>query len=946
MMLLGTGFAAQAASELKLSPPPLALLLVSYHQGLAWSDDQVSGFKKALGDAKLDLRIEYLDTKHIRPSPAYFEQFERLLIHKYGRAKPAILLASDDDALDLALQLRADHFANIPILFSGIGRGRKAELQAAGNISGIFDDVDIYKNIDLALKLRPQTRRLVFIHDQSRSSLSQIDSVRQALRRYSQYQHEFLSELSAAELQQRLGRLGEQELVFIFAFNRDAQGQVFSHEQSTDLWAAASKAPLIAQWDINMRPGVLGGRLVTGRAQGQTLADLLRQWLQGSSLDKIPMIDGLGTPVFDFAALQHWRVREADLPAGALLINKPANWFDQLRPVLGLLLSILIGASIIIIMLLQLLRVKRRSQIALQRSESNYRELFNASSDAVSIHDIDSGAILKTNQQFSAMYGFNSEGAAAEPHGAAPLQIEDISANHAPFTRADALAWFKAAADDGAQLFEWQAKDAQGKLFWVEISLHVEEIDGVRRVVASARDVTERRAAQDEIRNLAFYDPLTRLPNRRLLLDRLKHSQDLCARHQQRGALLFVDLDHFKNINDTAGHFQGDLLLQAVALRLSACVREGDTVARLGGDEFVVMLEDLHGDELDAATQAQTVGRKILATLDHSFEFGSQVHHSSASVGVTLFGGALIEGIDEPMKRADLAMYQAKAEGRNLVRFFDPQMQSVVNQRAALETDLREAVQAQQFELHYQAQIAAGGRVLGSEALLRWTHGRRGAVSPADFIPLAEDTGLILPLGTWVLETACAQLALWAKQAEFADLTLSVNVSARQFRQVDFVELVLGILARSGARPERLKLELTESMLVADVEAVIATMNRLKAHGVGFSLDDFGTGYSSLSYLKRLPLEQLKIDQGFVRDLLTDPNDAAIAKMLIALAATLGLTVIAEGVETEAQRDFLASQGCLCYQGYLFSRPLALCRFEEFVKAQRATAASLLLRSL
>ena len=354
-------------------------------------------------------------------------------------------------------------------------------------------------------------------------------------------------------------------------------------------------------------------------------------------------------------------------------------------------------------------------------------------------------------------------------------------------------------------------------------------------------------------------------------------------------------------------------------------------MARLGGDEFVVMIEGLSENPDEAATQAKTVGEKILATFTQPYLLAGHENRSTPSIGVTLFSGHQ-SSIEELLKQADLAMYQSKTAGRNNLRFFDPEMQAIVTNRAALEVELREAVRQQQFILYYQAQVDGDGRLTGVEALVRWQHPQRGLVSPANFIPLAEETGLILPLGLWVLETACTQLAKWAAQTNMAHLSVAVNVSANQLHQADFVAQVLAVLSRTGANPQRLKLELTESLLVVNVENTIAKMTTLKAQGVGFSLDDFGTGYSSLSYLKRLPLDQLKIDQSFVRDILIDPNDAAIAKMVIALAASLGPTVIAEGVETEAQRDFLARQGCHAYQGYLFSRPLPLDEFEAFVK--------------
>ncbi|UHD18532.1 bifunctional diguanylate cyclase/phosphodiesterase [Thiocapsa bogorovii] len=442
----------------------------------------------------------------------------------------------------------------------------------------------------------------------------------------------------------------------------------------------------------------------------------------------------------------------------------------------------------------------------------------------------------------------------------------------------------------------------------------------VTGVVVVNQDITRDKAAEEEIRRLAFYDPLTRLPNRRLLLEHLAHAQGKSARSLQEGALLFIDLDNFKTLNDTYGHETGDLLLRQVAERLSACVREGDTVARLGGDEFVVMLEDLSTDPEEAAAHAERTAEKILAQLNPPYRIAEQSHHSTPSIGITLFCGHR-ESLEDVLKRADLAMYQAKGAGRNTLRFFNPEMHSVLARRATLEVDLRQGLLDGQFFLQYQPQVDDTGQVTGAEALLRWRHPERGLVSPGEFIPVAESSGLILPLGQWVLEAAARQLAAWAEQPETRHLSLAVNISARQFRDPHFVEQVLRIIEQTGANPQRLKLEITESLLLDDIGDAIATMAALKSHGVGFSLDDFGTGYSSLSYLKRLPLDQLKIDQSFVRDVLTDPNDAAIARTIVALAQTLGLGVIAEGVETQAQRSFLAEHGCRAFQGYLFGRP-------------------------
>ena len=463
-----------------------------------------------------------------------------------------------------------------------------------------------------------------------------------------------------------------------------------------------------------------------------------------------------------------------------------------------------------------------------------------------------------------------------------------------------------------------QRKD--GSVFPMSIAVSRIELAGVFTLIGIVRDISQNRRDIEEIRRLAFFDPLTGLPNRRLLMDRLKQAMLSSDRSSQFGALMFLDLDHFKILNDSLGHDVGDLLLQQVAARLQACIREGDSVARLGGDEFVVLLENLSAYGPEAATQAEVVANKVRDTFSPAFNLRGHPCDSTPSIGIVMFSGD-DHVMDDLLKKADVAMYQAKAAGRNAVRFFDPAMQAAVEAHDVLEKEMRRALVVDEFELHYQIQVSGDGATTGAEALVRWQHPTKGLLLPGHFIPLAEETGLILKLGQWVLETACAQLALWAQQPATALWTVAVNVSASQFAQTDFVANVTRALQRTGANPIRLKLELTESTLVKDVEDVIVKMNAIKAFGVGFSLDDFGTGYSSLSYIKRLPLDQLKIDQSFVRDILTDPSDAVIARTILVLGRSLGLNVIAEGVETAQQRDMLTRMGCSAFQGYLFGHP-------------------------
>jgi diguanylate cyclase (GGDEF)-like protein/PAS domain S-box-containing protein len=471
-----------------------------------------------------------------------------------------------------------------------------------------------------------------------------------------------------------------------------------------------------------------------------------------------------------------------------------------------------------------------------------------------------------------------------------------------------------------------------GEAFWVdlEVSPVWDEARKLTHWVAVGRDITERKMAEEKIQYLAFYDPLTRLPNRQLLLDRLQRALSDHDRPRE-GALMFIDLDNFKVLNDTLGHQKGDQLLQLVAERLRSCVARGDTVARLGGDEFVILLENSGYKPLEPTAGARIVSERILARLGEPYVLSGHLHHSTCSIGVTLFGRAPWS-VSELLKQADLAMYQAKNAGRNTVRFFDPEMQAVVTANATLATDLRQAWREGQFLIDYQPQVGADGRMTGVEALLRWRHPNREMVPPAHFIPTAEETSLIVPIGRWVLEQACAQLAEWSRHPQRSHLSIAVNVSVRQFRDPSFVDEVMTAIANSGIAPHKLKLELTESLLAHGIEVTVAKMGSLKAMGVTLSLDDFGMGYSSLSYLKRLPLDQLKIDREFVKDILTDANDAAIARTIIGLAQSLGLGVIAEGVETQAQRAFLAQQGCYEYQGFLFCKPLPIDELEAFME--------------
>lgn len=529
------------------------------------------------------------------------------------------------------------------------------------------------------------------------------------------------------------------------------------------------------------------------------------------------------------------------------------------------------------------------------------------------------GTILRVNKAFSEITGYSAE----EVIGENPRLLK--SGHH----DADFYAHiWKAITTEGNWKGEIWNRRRSGEIYpeWLTITAVKNDHGVTTHYVSTLTDITERKENEARINNLAFFDPLTQLPNRRLLQDRLDHALTTSERKNMLGALLFIDLDDFKTLNDNRGHHIGDLLLVSVANRLRMAVRAQDTVARLGGDEFLVVLEELSQHRDQAAALAQQIAETILDSLNEAHTLEGQDYFSSPSIGISLFGESHVP-VDELLKQADQAMYHAKAAGRNTLRFFDPKMQELTAQRFALQHEIREALQQQQFQLFYQPQVDFTGKVIGAEALIRWFHPERGMVSPADFIPIAEESGLILPLGNWIVEEACRQLIRWSQDPATQHLILSINVSARQFQQQHFVMQLLTALQRSGANPRHLKLELTESMLVHNQEDIIAKMDELKNHGITFSLDDFGTGYSSLSYLKRLPISELKIDKSFVDDVLTDANDAAIARMIIRLAQSMELRVIAEGVETCEQRNWLEAQGCLHYQGYYFGKPVSAREF-------------------
>lgn len=551
--------------------------------------------------------------------------------------------------------------------------------------------------------------------------------------------------------------------------------------------------------------------------------------------------------------------------------------------------------------------------------------------DGIAITDADQ-AIVRVNPAFTRITGYSADEAIGQRTGRLLR-----SGRHGPD-------FYEAMWEVLERERHWKGeiwnRRKNGEVYpqWLSITAVCDDDGRTTNYVAVFTDITEKKKADETIHSLAYYDPLTGLPNRRLLRERVEQAIAASARSARFAAVLFIDLDQFKELNDSRGHDIGDLLLVEVASRLSACVRASDTVARQGGDEFVIVVSELSTDAAQAVSQAESIAESIRRELGRPFELAGQPHRTTPSIGINVFVGHE-HGVDELLKRADIAMYQAKRSGRNALRFFDPKMHAALEERIALEADLRQALSQQQLLLHYQPQVDHTGRVFGAEVLLRWQHPQRGLVPPGQFIALAEESELILEIGHWVLECAAHRLASWSQQSRWPALEVAVNVSARQFRKPEFVETIRAVIARSGIGAGRLKVELTESLVLQDIDDTVVKMKALRESGVKFSLDDFGTGQSSLAYLTRLPLDQLKIDQSFVHNITRSHADAVVVQTIVGMAASLGIEIIAEGVETEEQRRILESLGCLRHQGYLFGRPLPAADFERIVQQQVDIAA-------
>ncbi len=916
LLLLVGCFVLQTAAA---SANKHVLILNSYHQGMDWTDGEVAGIKESLEPyGSVEFHIEYMDAKRSLDQ-VHFKNLRQLLSYKYRSIKFDAIVVTDNDAFDFMRQHRDSLFPGVPVVFCGVNWFRDEQLTGLSGFTGVAETADNAATIRLMLRLHPETERIVVVIDDTttgKALLKELEIIADSLK--GRIAFEYLIALPPKELSERLSLLRTSDLVLLMPYAADRTGTFITYREIAKLVSGHSKVPVYASWDFYLGYGIVGGNLTTSKAQGNAAGEMLRKILNGERVESIFVLHQIpGRTAFDYRALARFNIPKSRLPEYSTIAFQP--WHESNK-------ALIWTFALIAIIMLGLLWALLNSMAKKRQADVELRIAAKAFDLQVAMVVTDqNGVILRVNPAFTDTTGYSAE----EAIGQRTTLLKSGRHDKQFYEQL----WKTLIEQRSWQGVIWNRRK-NGSIFaeWLSINAVVSASGAITHFVCSFSDITHNKDAEAEVHRLAYYDQLTQFPNRRLLQDRLGQAIALAARNGSHGAVLFLDLDNFNTLNDTRGHDTGDLLLVQVAQRLHHSLREADTLSRLGGDEFVIVLEELGRDPAEAATRTKEVASHLCSAIAAPYNLKGLDYSTTASIGICLFRGD--ETVEQLLKNTEIAMYQAKASGRDALRFFDQEMQEALDKRSLMENDLRQALNRQELILYFQAQVNTTGRVVGTEILLRWKHPERGFISPAEFIPLAEETGLILPIGHWVLESAFKQIQSWSGRNFPHDFRLSVNVSPRQFRQDSFVESVRKLIRETGSVSIHLELGLTETLVLDDVEHTIEKMQQLKQLGVTFSMDDFGTGYSSLSYLTRLPLDELKIDKSFIANLPGNQNDEVIAQTIISMGKSLGLRVVAECVETEAQRAFLNEHGCDTFQGYYYSRPVPLEEFESLLQKQ------------
>lgn len=905
-------------------------VLHAYSQEYPWTRGQHQGFVDALnadGTRAYSFAVEYLDTKRAGYTTHYAELIRDHLHRKYRGYRPAAVYVTDDNALSFALTHLSSVFPGVPVFFSGVNDyGVRAQLDPA-RITGVFENKEIAPNLRLMRWIDPDIREIVIVGDASETYRAIESEIRQELRRDPEIRASFVSSNRIDEL---IGQLQERKERFVFLTTlggvADRDGRTLTLPETIGAIAGLGRFVVFSMEDAYLYAGVLGGYVTSGPRQGRAAAQLLIRYLEGAPVSALPPIEQSPNEyiVDETELLKDGLVLPPDLAAQTTRINRPPGFYDTHRAaVLGTLYGVV---ALLLLSLASSLLVFIRKNRQIARASRQLEETMESLDRAQRIAQMGnwdwqiaenrlfwSQGIYRLFGLDPAEFDASYEAFLARVHPEDQAAV-DAAVQHAFKTRSPYAIDHRIVCPDGSiRVVHEQAEvllDEQGR---------------PARMIGTVQDITERRQAEQTLRDkdahlewIAYHDALTGLPNRSLLLDRLRHGVARAARARDRMALLFIDLDRFKTINDSLGHAVGDQVLQAVAGRLKTLVRGEDTLSRLGGDEFVVLLENV-GDSQAAAA----VAGKIIHAMEKTIVVEDYPLHVAASIGISLYPDDGENG-ETLMKHADAAMYRAKERGRNAFQFYEQGITERAMQRIRLESKLRAAFEARRLELYYQPLVCIeAGLICGVEALLRWHDPQDGFISPDHFIPLAEDTGLIVPIGEWVLREACLALKRWGAQGvALAGFAMHVNLSGKQLLQKDLPQRLVAMIAELGIDPGRIVLELTESSIMESDALGQGALTALRQIGFSIAIDDFGTGHSSLSRLKLLPISELKIDRSFIRDIAEDGDDAAIVQAILALSAKLGLQVIAEGVEHADQEAFLLQHGCLLAQGYRYARPV------------------------
>ncbi|MDZ4075784.1 MAG: EAL domain-containing protein [Hylemonella sp.] len=919
----GPGAPASAAA---LDTSKQVLLLLQPGYGRAGVDAYVASFVatwRRLGMSTEKVYVEYLDLAR-NPDPAYRKLSRELLLHKYANRPLDLIVTFQQTPLNLLLEDLPSLSPGAPVIASNATIPPEHARQSGRRFLRQDVSFDYAGTIDVALKLFPATRKVLVLGGTGVPDLAARRELEALAPRWQgQLQFDYTNELSYEQILQRLAQLQAGTIVLRTTFNRDAAGRTFNSADVGVAFSRVTSVPTFYLFDTMF--GVessVGGMMYAIGSEAERVARLGHDIVQGRMelKEAVTPLPSRSVPMFDWAQLQRWGADTSELPSDSVIIHRPRSLYEEHRNVVLATGAALIMLSGMVVTLTLQNRRRRRAEQQARDSEASVKMLVEHAPEAIVVYDLDSALCVDANRNAEVLFAcpradilrsdllrfFAPD--AVQPEGMSVRRFLDTTLATLPRGQRVVQECRVRPVAGGADVL-------------CEMNLLQMPSDRRRQLRVSFVDITERRENEARIHRLAFYDPMTDLPNRRLLMDRLAMALHTAQRSGACTAVLFLDLDHFKNVNDASGHAVGDALLLQVAQRLSSLLREQDTVARIGGDEFVILLPHVGEESHSASLVALGVAEKIRKALQQPVELGRQVYASGCSIGVTLLTPQS-RSVDDLLREADTAMYRAKAAGRNAIAFYEPAMHAEVQERLALELDLKHAIAAGQLALHLQTQVDAAGRPCGGELLLRWLHPARGYVSPAQFIPLAESTGLILELGHWVLAQGCQMLVTLA-QAGHA-MPLSINISPRQLRESDFVAQVRRALADTGAPADRLIFEVTEGHLVEDVDKILGRMRELAALGIRFSIDDFGTGYSSLAYLNRMPLYELKIDRSFVQGLPDDLHARGIVETVLSIARNFSLHVVAEGVETQAQADYLLNSGCPSLQGYLYARPVPL----------------------